>query len=211
MSTKYSKTGKVTVLAASFILASGCNGAVAEEQSPGLAAGSAASTPRTYDELHARDPELYPTRVSRAIFDQKVEGKVTLRPIGSDPVELPSRVAWVEYPTTLPAPEVEPLADFRDYQACAAFEELGEASLCFDVAPDVSTLDLSARKMRPTGVQALLAAHSGCSVTVQNLQFVDAKKVDRGFDVYFIASAQTDSSCPIPSGPVALDMSIREL
>jgi hypothetical protein len=155
-------------------------GCAASARPAAAAAGNANASGRS--DVHLS----IPTRISRDFFAETVSGRIAIAS-GQDTepfAELQSDIRWRDEPTELPPPRPGYLADFRDHPGCADYVSLDGVSYCFTVAPDVSSLDVSAAKTRTEGLGELVTAELkrqrsyGCEKPVRDLAFDSATRDD---------------------------------
>lgn len=82
-----------------------------------------------------------PVRLNRAFF----EGEL----VATDSLFKEQLVPeWVYRAPSGPAPEPGAIADFRDRDQCATFEEWGELTLCLTITPDLASVELTPTRVR---------------------------------------------------------------
>lgn len=159
-----------------------------------------------------------PVRISRMFFKQQLTGSIQVTS-ETRSQEFESPIAWEERPTTLPAPTGAYVADFRDFPGCADYSDLN-VNLCFLIAPDVSSVDLSAKKTIVEGVQEFLAdklsKDSACPVSIEGLTFASATKSDdSAFSIRFTAqqaAREATAGCPTQAArPLTIEFRAQSL
>ena len=134
-----------------------------------------------------------PVRISRPLLKKEIHGQITAGIQGSKAHFFQSAVYWREFPTTLPAPQPGAIADFRDFEGCLEFQDVQNLAVCFNVMPDVSSVGVNAKEMKLHGVENFMNEvlkqdpgltrfgefqPSRCEMSVQNVQFVRAARMD---------------------------------
>jgi hypothetical protein len=149
-------------------------------------------------------------RISRAFFEKSIVGKIQIQTADhSISNEIDSNVSWQDLPTTLPAPTGSVIADLREHQGCASFDSLSGVALCFNVVPDISSLGVNDREVKPTGLEGLIAqsSNSPCNPIVKNIAYAQASKVDTSLTVNFTVENQGEGCAP----SVQVTMVLRQI
>lgn len=154
----------------------------------------------------ASDPYRLPLRVSREFFAKNLVADIEITQPQVTPAlySVTSQTAFEERPSELPEPTEPFIADFRDRPGCVLFEKAPGLELCFNLVPDVSSVDVTRDKVQARGLQEfaqqeLSAQSSGeCSdASLSNLEFLKAEKSadNEKLDLYFggrVESANAD-------------------
>jgi hypothetical protein len=124
-------------------------------------------------------------------------------------------VSWNELAPTSPAPQPGAIADFRDYQGCAGYEQTG-VELCFTLGGDVSSVDLKAEKIEVKGLSQVIQQHldaqssSECPSQVTAVEFVKATKIDNSnITVQYSVQRSAPQGCD-PS-PVSVELALKQI
>lgn len=151
------------------------------------------------DEQSSSDDAAYPVRISRALFEEPLTAKLTVKTADEQggALEYASSVSWQENPPTAPGPTGPYLADYRDFEGCARFEGLESARLCFTIMPDVSSVDLKEGRMNLIGLERL----PDCTGELRNLRFVKGDRLERGLVVTYSALKIPAPGCRDERGP----------
>ena len=201
-------------MALGFAQAALCSGCVGDSGSDSLFSNSSNAQAGETMPGGASRLDFIPVRISRGFFDSQLSGSVDLHLMGQNQVKtFDSSVAWKVLPSEQPAPTGNYQADFRDQPGCATFEQLGGAEVCFTLSGDVSSVDLTSKKIQTHGLEKLIGqklSEGSCATTVQNLKFVEAKKAQKTVSILFRADANRSADCG-SSGPVEVQMTLRQL
>jgi hypothetical protein len=168
---------------------------------------------------------VMPVRVSRTFFESQVTGAIRLQGSdGNSGADTQSAIAWNELAPTDPAPADSAatgtvLADFRDHQGCASFQDANGVELCFNLMGDVDSFGLNAKEMSPNGLGAYVDRQLGqpCPGAAWDVHLVNAARAPAAgsaskvssFTVSFVAKPAAGSSCN--QGPVKVDVTVQRI
>lgn len=210
------KCGRLVVAlwsAGALVWLAGCNGSPSADLLNAQSAEAAEADPHAAERAAAEKRLKIPPRINRDFFERNLIGKVQVPEYSEDQ----SSVEWAELPTTLPEPEPGYIADFRDHPGCARFVQAGGMELCFNIVPDVSSVDLTAEALTLNNakqyVEQALGARYGadCTGVVQGLSFVQAERSEDEVRVRFNAersSLAAERGCG-EAGPIALELTLQ--
>ena len=160
-----------------------------------------------------------PVRISRSFFDNALIGKVTVTSSDSKLHYVQeSPISWIEEDPTDPAPGSDAIADFRDFRACATYENMSNpVAICFNVMPDVSSVKVNSDDTQLLGIESLANAAfleagdvSGCTYSISNLQI---QKIDRTSDfatIDYVGQAVPVDSCEAPLQTVHFKLELQK-
>jgi hypothetical protein len=150
-------------------------------------------------------PDGIPVRISREFFEKDVTAGVLLvSASGAKLLDESSSTYFEELPPPGPAPQGDVIADYRDRPACSRLQgsSLGAMSVCFTVAPDVSSVDVTGRKVSLEGAGSVLrSADPSCSDS-SPVTFKRAVKTARGVAIHY------EAAC---AAPVVMQIELRAI
>lgn len=152
----------------------------------GLFAASACSRERGSEQAGEQTAWPAPVRVPREFLeDPALLARVQL--LGESDVLLAEEertTRWVSKPPSAPPPTGDFIADFRDFEACSWFAGQRRVGLCFQVMPDVSSVEISEGNSHPEGLERWVEHHlhrTGplpCEAHLRSLRIEEARKAE---------------------------------
>jgi hypothetical protein len=171
---------------------------VACQGQPGAMESPTAIAPRVGANAGAGAGEarlVIPPRFSREFFAGQVDGALEVETAGSAAETYESKTRFELGEPEGPAPGPDALADFRDHPGCASFADLGDVALCFRVQPDVSSLELSEKKMWPVGLEQFLRDRAPCNGPLSAPKLVAAARDERSIRAEYQATGLPGGAC----------------
>lgn len=151
-------------------------------------------------------------RLSRAFFEKTVVGTLQIADgARQQTIILDSNIVWHDYPTTIPpSPRTDLIADFREHQGCAIYQDIDGLKLCFNVVPDVSSLAVNDKEVKIEGISNVSEPFASCAMT---LHFTGASRNDGLVSISFVARSGVDAigNPDCQNRNVAIDLTLRQL